>query len=201
MAKADVLSLVTTLSTGLRDATVADDYYDRIVFEHGLRRTSLTNAAYVAGVVDTLTYTLPTEAIRLIASFYDSRWLYRETNEGVQQFDEHWRSRPGFPVAFTPDTEDVDNIDLVPRPQISGETIGVATPFTTFPRHNVTVVYTANLTDVQPWEELATAAEILAREFGRESDHQDLDASKAWRGLSQILFEVIDNAQDTPKPY
>lgn len=201
MAKADVLTLVNTLSTGLRDATAVDDYYDRIVFEHGLRRTSLTNAAYVAGVADTLTYALPAEAIRLIGVFYDSRWLYRENDEGTQLYDAYWRTSRGFPVAFTPNTEDVDNIDLVPRPTIAGETVGVATPFTTFPRHNLTVVYTANLTDVQPWEELATAAEILAREFGRESDHQDQTAAKAWREFAQTLFEVIDNAQGTPKPY
>ena len=193
MAKADVLSLVDRLSTGLRDSTVADNYYDRIVFEHGLSRTSLTNAAYVAGAADTLSYTLPTTAIRILGIFYDDVWIYLEDMRGLEMFDPQWRSRPGEPRVYTYDMEDQNVVDLVPVPRRAGGTIGADTPFTAFPRDNLTMVFTANLADVQPWEELATACEILAREFARDSNHQDQTAAKAWRGVADILFTVLDN--------
>jgi hypothetical protein len=198
MAKADVLSLVNRLSTGLRDSTAADNYYDRIVFEHGLARTSLVNAAYVAGVADTLSYTLPPTAIRVLGIFYDDVWLYEEDQRGLEMFDPHWRSLPGEPRTYTYDMEDQNTVDLVPVPRRAGATIGGDTPFTAFPRDNLTFVFTANLADVQPWEELFTSCDILAREFARDSDHQDQAVAKAWRGLADVLTVVIDNAQSTP---
>jgi hypothetical protein len=200
MAKADVLALVNLLSTGLRDSTAADDYYDRIVFEHGLQRESLTGAAYVLGVADQLTYSLPTSAIRVLGIFYDSIWLYREDKRGVERFDPYWRQLPGEPRVFLKDNTDQRQFDVVPRPTRGGTTIGADTPLTADLADNLAVVYTANTADVQPWEELAVAAEILAREFGRDSDHQDLTSAKTWRSLADLLLGLVDNAQNANQP-
>ena len=196
MPQADVLSLVNSLSVGLRDSTAATDYYERIVVEHGMTRTSLTDASYVAGVANQLTYAKPSDALRLLGVCYDDTWLYREDTRGVERYDTYWRTLSGEPRVMVKDEEDQDDFDLVPRPSRSGATVGVATPFTTFPHDNLTVVYTDNATDVQLWEELAVATEILGREFARDSDHQDTTAAEAWRQLSTMLLAVIDNAQD-----
>lgn len=196
MAKADVTALVSTLANSQSNATAVSDYYDRIVQEHGLQRTSLTNASYVAASADTLTYSVPSDAIRLLGVFYDSRWLYKEDERSAELVDPYWRIHSGEPQVYLKDDEDQRQFDLVPRPSRGGESVGVATPFTTFPRENITAVYTAELTDVQSWEELAVAAEILAREFARESNIQDTTAAKAWRSIAELLFSMIDDAQD-----
>jgi len=195
MPQADVLSLVNLLSTGLRDSTAASNYYTRIVLEHGSMRTSLTDATYVAGVADQLTYSKPTAAIRILGVFYDQAWLYGEDERSLQRFDPFWRELSGAPAVYSFDAETLDTIAVVPRPARSGAAIGVTTPFTGFPSDNLTVVYTNNAADVQPWEELAVACDILAREFGRWSDHQDTSASATWRQLADFFLTVTDNAQ------
>ena len=199
MAKADVTSLVSSLATAQSDATAVSSYYDRIVQEHGLQRESLTDAAFVAVTAGTLTYTLPTAALRGLAYAYDDTQLVREDKRGVEGTDELWRLRQGEPRTVLFEDERRRQFDLVPVPRRSGASIGVATPFSgTFPADNATVIYTDNATDVQPWEELAQACEILAREFGRDSDHADAQSSMAWRQLATLLFTIVDNAHARP---
>jgi hypothetical protein len=183
------------LATAQSDATAVSSYYDRIVQEHGLQRESLTDAAFVAVTAGTLTYTLPTAALRGLAYAYDDTQLVGEDKRGIEGTDELWRVRQGEPRTVLFEDEKRRQFDLVPVPRRSGATIGVATPFSgAFPVDNVTVIYTDNATDVQPWEELAQACEILAREFGRDSDHADAQSSTAWRQLANFFFTIVDTA-------
>lgn len=197
MSKATVTGLVTSLSISLADSTTASDYYDRIVVEHGVKRTSLTDAAYVAGVADTAAYTLPSDAIRLLGTCYDDTWLFREDKRGVERTDPDWRTHAGQPRFVIKDDLTVRQFYAIPAPTVSGDSVGVNTPFTAFVRNNLTVVYTDNTADVQPYEELAVAVDILAREFARESDHQDTTAAQTWRQFATFLLAMVDHAQDT----
>jgi hypothetical protein len=195
MARADVLSLVSSLATAQSDATAVSNYYDRIVQEHGLQRESLTDAAFVAVVAGTLTYTLPTAALRGLAYVYDDTELVRDNKRGVEVSDELWRVRRGEPRAVLFEDEQRRQFDLVPVPSRSGASIGISTPFSgAFPLGNTTVLYTDNAVDVRPWEELAQACEILAREFGRDSDHADAQSAQTWRQLADFLFLIVDTA-------
>lgn len=198
MAKADVTSLVSSLAVAQSDTTAVSDYYDRIVQEHGLTRGSLTDAAFVAVVAGTFNYAQPTAAIRGLTYIYDDVQLYREDKRGAEQNDDLWRIRRGEPRAILFEDQSSSTYSLVPVPSRSGATIGVSTPFTgVFPIDNATVIYANNAVDVHAWEELAQACEILAREFGRDSDHADSQSETAWRQLADLLFAVIDNANGT----
>lgn len=198
MAKADVLALTASLSLALEDTTATSNFYTRIVQEHGKLRESLIDAAYVAATAATVTYTIPTAAIRPIAFFYDDLWLFAEDKRGADVLDPYWRNREGDPIAVLFEDATARTFDALPVPRRSGASVGVATPFTTFPGDNFTVIYTDNATDVQPWEELLVAADILSREFARDSDHQDLKASEAWRHVSDLLLLMIDGPR-SPK--
>jgi hypothetical protein len=192
MAKADVTSLVSSLANAQSDATAVSSYYDRIVFEHGMQRESLTGAAYVAVVSGTTNYSLPTSAIRGVGFFYDEVWLYPEDNRGAETVDPYWRSRLSEPRAVLFENTDSDTFDIVPGPIRAGAAVGGATPFTTFPADNLTVIYTNNAADVQPWEELMVACDILAREFARDSDHHRADSAQAWRQAATFLRLMVD---------
>jgi len=173
MAKADVTALVTTLANSTDDTTATGQYYDDIVEELGFGPTPLTSASYVAVTQGTRNYTLPTAALKTLAVFYDDTQLYLAKRQELATYDENWRTRPGPPaVAALVDT-DQRTLDLIPVPDQSGDTVGGATPFTTFPSNNLTFIYSNNASDVHSWEELPIALDILAREFGRDSDHYD----------------------------
>lgn len=200
MPQADVLNLVNTLSVGLRDSTAASNFYTRIVQEHGRLRESLTNAAYVAATTGTVNYTIPTAAIRPLAVFYDDRWLFPEDKRGADVHDPYWRNRQGDPFAVVFEDVTARTFDVLPVPARTGATIGGTTPFTGFPADNFTVIYTNAATDVQPWEELLVATEILSREFARDSDHQDTEAAAIWRQITDTLLELVDGANRTSQP-
>jgi hypothetical protein len=202
MAKADVTSLVSQLATGQSDATAVSSYYDRIVQEHGRSRGTLTDAAFVAIVAGTSSYARPSAALSMLAFFYDDLWLFRERKQGVEQVDDLWRVRRGEPRAVMVDDQSSATFSLVPVPSRSGATIGVSTPFSgAFPSDNVTVIYAAAPVDVHPWEELAQTCEILAREFGRDSEHADEQSRVAWRQLATLLWLIVDRVNGTnPSP-
>lgn len=200
MPQADVLSLVDRLSVGLRDSTASSSFYTRVVQEHGRLRESLTDAAYVAVTAGTVNYAFPTGSIRVLAVFYDDLWLFPEDKRGADVHDPYWRNRRGDPFAVVFEDATARTFDVLPVPARTGATIGVATPFTTFPADNFTVIYTEAATDVQPWEELLVATEILSREFARDSDHQDTEAATVWRQITDTLLELVDGANRTTPP-
>lgn len=198
MPQTDVLTLVSSLAVAQSNATTVDNYYDRIVQEHALSRGTLTNAAFVAVVAGTFDYSFPTAALRGLTFIYDDIQLYREDKRGAEQIDDLWRVRRGEPRSVLFEDQQGRSFSLVPVPSRSGATIGASTPFTgAFPIDNATVIYADEAVDVHAWEELAQACEILAREFGRDSDHTDAQSETAWRQLADFLFSVIDKANGT----
>jgi hypothetical protein len=200
MAQVDVLNLVNSLSVGLRDSTASSNFYTRIVQEHGRLRESLTDAAYVAGVAGTVNYTIPTAAVRPLAVFYDDLWLFPEDKRGADVHDPYWRDRRGDPFAIVFEDATARTFDALPVPARNGAAIGGDTPFTAFPADNFTVIFTESATDVQPWEELLVATEILSREFARDSDHQDTEAATMWRQIADTLLGMIDGENRTTPP-
>lgn len=195
MAKADVLALVDTLSDDTATAVTIDEFYDDVVFEMAqgiFPGPSLTNAAYVEVVAGTSHYEMPDDAVRELAIIHDHKDLLRDERQGAEISDKDWRSSLGEPAAYVTGDEDQDFIALVPVPDVSGDTVGVATPFIPpFVRGNLTIIYTEERDDVHLDEELPLALEILAREMARDSDHHDGDMSKAVKKLAGLLFGLI----------
>ena len=199
MPQADVFALVDEL-VGTRSDTLAlpeaasrARYYADVVYENGLQREmGSVNAAFVAVVEGTATYAQPATAIRTIGLIYDDKQLRPTARQGNEAYDKDWRSRKGRPAAFTTQDEDLHTFRLVPVPNLNGETIGVSTPFTgSFPDNNLTFLYTDNVTDVLPWDEMWVALEVISRETGRDSDHFDPTLSKLARQLAAMLRVIV----------
>lgn len=193
MAKADVLQLVADLTDSLANQTVAGELYDDVVYEMGMRpNESLTGASYVATTQGTSQYSYPTSALRLLGLMHDAKTLQISDIGEAQSYDRQWRTTRGEPLAWLVEQESRRTFTLVPVPNYTGSTVGVATPFTTFPAGNVTAIYTETRTDVHPWEELYVALVVAARELARDSDHTDLQLSEALSKLAEGLKPILD---------
>lgn len=201
MAKADVITLVEDFAglrsdaAALTDSTAIDRYYADIVHEAGLTSEGATNASFVAGVKGTAQYALPTAAVRLLALIYDDTELRTTMRRALESYDPDWRTRKGRPASFTTQDEDARVQRVVPVPDRNGATIGLSTPFTgTFPDNNLTFIYTENVTDVLPWDELWVALDVTAREFGRDSDHFDPELSTMYQQLATVVRQLVGYA-------
>ncbi len=198
MAKADVIALAEDFA-GLRsdaatlsDATAIDRYYGDVVRELGLTAESACNAAFVAVVDGTATYALPSTAVHLMALLYDDTDLRVTMRRALEAYEHDWRTRKGRPRAYLNQDEDVRTFRIVPVPDRSGDTIGGSTPFTgTFPGNNLTFLFTENVTDVLPWDELWTALDVTSREFSRESDHFDPVLADTFLKLASVIRQML----------
>lgn len=198
MAQADVFALIDDISGVRSDGAVLDDttararYYADVVFQNGLTREASTNAEFIAVTEATAVYAFPTAAIRLLAVIFDDHQLRPTLRRALEAYDSAWRSRKGTPRSWLTQDEDTRTFRLVPVPPQDGQAIGTSTPFIgAFPAENLTVVYTENVTDVLPWDELWVALEVLSREYGRESDHHDpMFATTAYQ-LAQLIRAMV----------
>ena len=193
MAKADVLQLVADLSNSRADATVCGDYYDQLVDEMGRSKLeSLVNAELAAVVAADGSYSFPTNAIALLAVIFDDKQLMQASEMDVETSDDLWRETQGTPICFVIEDEDARVIQLYPTPARAGDTIGGSTPFVLpHPAGNLTYIYTERRSTEHAYETLWMALEILAREFARDSNHQDLKFSAAARAFANVLKTIL----------
>jgi hypothetical protein len=182
MAKADVLSLVTTLSVSQDNTTESSIFYDEIVREMGFFDI-LTGTETINVTSGVATYDLAANTIRAI-EFHSahSGFLTKSDGKGLSSlFGAAWRNKVGTPLAVTMDQEDDDAFRLVPTPDAND---------------TITVIRTEFREDVPVWLELPIAFEILHREFMRESDHQDLEYSGFCKNMSVLLFQLVGVKRD-----
>jgi hypothetical protein len=199
MAQADVLTLIDDLAgtrsdtLSLAEAATRLRYYTDVVYENGLRRERDCDASYVAVTRSDADYAFPSTAIRILAVLYDHRHLRPIMRRGLESYDPAHRAREGRPAAFTTQDEDQRTLRLIPVPDVDGLAVGALDPLVDpeFPGNNLTLVYTAAVTDVAPEDELWLALEVLAREFGHESDHYDPQFSKLARQLATMLRAMV----------
>lgn len=198
MPQADVFALVDDFAgtrsdtVVLADATARARYYADVVYEHGLNREGACDASFVATLKGTAVYTQPTAAIRTLALMYDDKQLRTTARRALEAYDANWRARLGRPTSVTTQDQDIHTMRLVPVPDVDGDAIGVTTPFdAVFPGDVLTFIFTENVTDVLPWDEMWVALEVLSREFGRESDHYDTTLSKLARQLAAMLRVLV----------
>lgn len=177
MAKADVLTLVTSLSLGQDNATETAIFYDEIIREMGFLDV-LTSTETIPIVSGVSVYTVAADTIRSI-EFHSGNYGFLTKTDGKglgSIFGAEWRNRVGSPIAVSMDEEDDDAFRLVPIPDATD---------------TLTIIRTDRRDDVPVWLELPLAFEILSREFSRESDHQDIDFSTATRAISNLLFIMV----------
>jgi len=198
MAKADVLTLLDLFAgtrsdtAALATSTTVSAYYDDVIAEHGLLREGLMTAEFVAVTAGDATYAFPADAVRVLAWIYDAVELRPTTRRSLEAYDEAWRSRPGDPRAYTTQDEDARTVRVVPVPAVTGDAIGVATPFVDiFPNGNLAAIYTSGAEDHPQWDELWITLDVLGREFSRDSDHVDLEFATAAMQLATVVRILV----------
>lgn len=199
MSQATVLALIDDLAgtrsdtASLAEAAVRLRYYTDLIYENGLLRERDCDASYVAVTRGTGDYAYPSIAIRPLVILYDNRHLRPTMRRGLEAYDPAHRDRQGRPAAYTTQDQAQRAIRLIPVPDVDGQAVGTLDPLVDpeFPGNNLTFVYTATVDDVAPEDELWMALDVLAREFGHESDHYDPQYAKLARQLATMLRSMV----------
>lgn len=183
--KATVLDLVTSLSYGLADTAEIDRIWGELIIDLANDpRQFFSNvvgldSGTVADLRDQEQLELPAASNigRVIALFYQGRQLSREDERTFATKQRTWPDRIGRPVAFTTDQRGDRFLRLFPKND-------------TFDVNSVVLFYTQSVrtTSIQDFYALPLALLVLAREFERESNHRDMDFSKACRALGTQLM-------------
>lgn len=195
MSKADVLNLVATLSNGMADPALYDQYYNDTMFELAREDWSV-EAAIIPLTVGQLEVGLDAAVsqpiVNLLELIYDDRALEEVSLRELSAIDRYWRDRRGLPRSYVIEDEVRKTIALHPAPILNsnpnlgqtGESLGSDYPF-----YNLLLFY--SYAAVAPWEppaylELVIALRLLALEFNRESSHTDVEFAAAAQVLSDL---------------
>lgn len=199
MAKADVLTLVDTLSLGVADQTTVSSSYSEVLRAFASLEWFVAAQA-VEHATDAPEYLAPDDALALLALAYDDRWLSHEMLETLEATNPSWRAVRGLPIAYVAEAVGdrryrlfpaPDTADVVPDTQM-GQPFGVS-----FYVGQITAVYTHDLSTVPTWCELPLACFLLAREFARDSEHRTPELATAWQALGEALIAYV---ADGPVP-
>lgn len=206
MSSAAITTIVTGFAVVTVDNTAQQTFQDDVIVElaRGVYPDVLAqvDAAFIATVAEQVQYTIPTATPNFqrtpINVFYDTLSLSLIRKTEAWEYAEEWRDSPGHQVVgYLLDPEDRTVISLVPPPKQAGTAIGGNTPtsVTAWPDKNITVISAksdtafggATYADLQ----LPIALEVLAREFSRDSDHQDSMYAQVCRNLAQFFFGMF----------
>lgn len=193
MAKADVLQLIQDISSQQADATAIDRYYDDVVRDLG-QRPWLTQATLISITANTAIYTPATSVIRILGTFYDDRVLISATPREMESISSTWRDARGTPIAYVNEDEGAKDFRLYPNPEVTSKDFIFlfGSPFgLDYPEYAVAIVHTETRTNLPAWLEMPVAFEVLAREFMRESNHQDVAFAKTCKQMADLLLSLV----------
>lgn len=201
MPNATIDTIIDTLATVALDGTATDTYQDEVftlLARQGLPGVLVqVDAAFLAATAGTAEYTLPSGHRTPLILGYDELQMQGVRFDELQFFDPAWRDQLGYPIAYTFDPVNRDRFQVMPVPQVTGATIGGNTPVTftaPFPWGNFLVISAISDTTYSgtPYVDtfLAVAFEVLAREFARDSDHHDPDASGIAAQMANLFWHM-----------
>ena len=181
MSKADVLQFVTDFAvTVVVDQDEISQFYDELVREIAFKET-LTDIERVDIEAGTAVYPFADKRPKTMRALElhigaGGRIDPIDITSIQSVFGADWRNLQGNPLAYVQEEEDESTFRLVPRPTQDDE---------------VVVIRTSTRETVPIWIELPLAFEILAREFQRESDHQDIAFAQRSRQMALLLFQLV----------
>lgn len=191
MSQADVLNLVAELSNGQADATLAMGFYTDAINEladrHFLTTTDL--ADFTEGGTE---LALPTVLRDLLGVVYNDAQIDEMTLRQLEHVDPRWRDRLGKPRGWTRETETAKTIALFPTPDVDASPYVSGPPLGTgYPKFNGVLFYSGFRDPVPQQLELVIAFWILAREYSRESDHQNAEWAAFAENMTALLIEMF----------
>ena len=191
MSQADVLLLVSQLSNGQADQTLAAGFYTDAINELADRQFLSTTslAEFTEGGTE---FALPSASRTLLGVVYTNAQIDEMTLRQLEHVDYRWRERNGKPRGFTRETETAKTIGLFPTPDVGASPYVSGPPLGTgYPAYNGVIFYSGFRDPVPQHLELIIVAWILNREYSRESDHQDKPTADFWGNMKDILYEVF----------
>lgn len=187
MSQANVLTLVSELSNGQADQTLAAGFYNDAINELADKRflSTFALANWTEGQTE---YLMPTVLRELIAVVYNEFQIDEMTLRELEHVDYRWRERSGKPRGYTRETETAKTIALYPTPDVSASAYVSGDMFGGgYPAFNGVLFYSQFVDPVPMQLELIIVFWILAREYSRESDHQN----GLWTAFASNMVDLL----------
>jgi hypothetical protein len=190
---ADVQSLVALISNGQYDPTLFQGFFNSEMTRIGAAdwHTTAVPITFTAGQPEVQ---LPTTLLNLITVIYDKTVLSELTLRELEALTTGWRNWPGFPIAYTTETETSKSIAVAPIPSQTSPLIipvhGLPTGRDYQPGNGISI-HSESRDDPLDYLTLPFALAILWREYVRESDHQDFAFAAACKQLSDTLYGML----------
>lgn len=199
MNRAGVLSLVKELGRDQTDDDTVAVYYDEVIEELARSKSPpLVDAALLTLTADTATYDYPTQALKILHTFFESKKLLYFPRSHLDAYDSDWRAAASVdPWAWTIDKETKRELRLFPPPAAS-TTLGMwVEPFgEDYPDDVCALIYGDNReTRIYDWMVYYIVFSVLEREFKRPSDHQDIEFGELCSEIA-ALFYVLSSGHD-----
>lgn len=178
MTKSTIDTLVDDLCHDLGNATEIAVFHDDVMEELSKSPGSpFVDYATISVVSGTSQYDFPSDAIRLLAIFYEGAHLSPSTIPDLEAYDKDWLTLTGDPWAFTPEDRSFRKYRLFPEPDSSGD--------------DGTILYTETRdSDIEDWVALGMAHDILAKEFAWPSDHQDVAYASICNTVAKLIYQL-----------
>lgn len=194
MSKASILQLVTTFSNGDADSVAIDQYYDHVM-EWLARFPYFVAATIINLTAEDGDYTLADNHVKISGMIYDDAVLDRMEERSLQMFNPSWRDEVGTPVAYTMDSEHAKTYRIYPKPRATsgdllflyGSPLGLD-----YPQYALVLFHTEIRQEVLPWMDLQVMCDVLAREYGHESNHRDDQVADFFKQLSHVLWQMVN---------
>jgi hypothetical protein len=193
MAKADVISLVNLITLNQANANIIDRLYDEAVKDLA-NMGYMSNTVQIASVAGTATYTLPTQAVKMLNVSHDDRPLAPISTTELNALNSEWRDEVGKPYAYTFENENAKTFRVYPKPPEASDnqSFGEGSPEgVDYPINIVDCVITETRTDVLIQMELALAFLIIHREYTRESKHTDVKFATLAKQIADLILGLI----------
>lgn len=176
MSRASTLVLVQDIASCSLDAGEIGQFYDEIVQQLGMFEV-LTGSSSAAVLPGNPAVIMPADVLRILDVHGTAGRLSPESLIGLNTiYGVDWRERAGSPLAYVKELENERAFRLVPNPDTA---------------QSLTVLTTNRLDDLPKWLELPIAYEVLSRELGRESDHQDSAYAATAHALASFMFAMV----------
>lgn len=169
----NVQTLCTHLSNGEADTTEMARLYVDVLDELA---TIPVLVNYVTVTPSSGAVTFPTTSLTLLLAFYNSNQLGELSIREADWLLPNWRAATGTPYNYVMESYGRLGFQLVPTP-----TDG----------HNAQLLTTYYTDTLPTWLQMPVALLVLAREYERESDHQNLELATACRQLGNYLVQLV----------
>jgi hypothetical protein len=192
-SKVDVLALAQILCANQADILTLIGYYSDAMADLA-RSFMFVETRLLPLVPGQASVEPPAPTVWVHAVCYDDRDLAETPLLDLEVLSPQWRDKRGTPFAYTQEDETTATFRMIPVPTvpskafsfIHGEPLGID-----FPAYVAAVFLSEAREDVPRWLDLPIAFGLLAREFGRDSDHMDLAFAGACRQFGQLLLGTV----------